>query len=43
MSRTVGKFFEDALSPGKIEYSIDQGGSEYSLSLDGDPDNRLDT
>ena len=43
MSRAVSKFVDDALSPGQIEYSIDQGGSEDPLSLDGDPDKRLDT
>ena len=42
-SRADSKFFDDALSPREIEYSIDQGGSEYPLSLDGDPDKGLDT
>ena len=42
-SRAVSKLFDDALSPGQIEYSIDPGGSEYPSSLDGDPDKRLDT
>ena len=35
VSRAVSKFVDEALSPGEIEYSIHQGGSEYRVSLDG--------